>query len=60
VIWRKSLETGDANLVLQLVAEPHSELPKIPLAIILAKTDEARALLQATIHDPNPPLGGTR
>jgi hypothetical protein len=53
VIWRKGLETGDANLVLQLVAKPHPELPKVPLAVSLAKTDEARTLLQAAVHDPN-------
>jgi len=53
VIWRKGLETGDANLVLQLVAKPHPELPKVPLGINLAKTDEARTLLQAAVHDPN-------
>jgi len=39
--------------VLQLVAKPHPELPKVPLAVSLAKTDEARTLLQAAVHDPN-------
>lgn len=53
VIWRKGLETGDANVVLQLVPKPHPELPKVPLAVSLAKTDEARTLLQAAVHDPN-------
>jgi hypothetical protein len=53
VIWRKGLDTGDANLVLQLVAKPHPELAKVPLAVSLAKTEEARTLLQAAVHDPN-------
>lgn len=53
VIWRKALESGDANLVLQLVPKPHPEIPKVPLAASLAKTDEARTLLQAAVHDPN-------
>jgi hypothetical protein len=53
VMWRKGLDTGDAALVLQLVAKPHPELPKVPLAVTLAKTDEARTLLQAAVHDPN-------
>ena len=53
VIWRKGLETGDANLVLQLVAKSHPELLKVPLALNLAKTDEARTLLQTAVHDPN-------
>jgi hypothetical protein len=53
VIWRKALEAGEVNLVLQLVAKPHAELPKVPLAASLAKTDESRLLLQAAVHDPN-------
>jgi tripartite-type tricarboxylate transporter receptor subunit TctC len=53
VIWRKGLEAGDVNLVIQLVAKPHPELPRVPLAASLARTDEARTLLQAAVHDPN-------
>ena len=53
VIWRKALETGEVNIVIQLVAKPHPELPKVPLAASLAKTEEARLLLQAAVHDPN-------
>ena len=39
--------------MIQLVAKPHPELPKVPLAASLAKTEEARLLLQAAVHDPN-------
>ena len=53
VIWRKALEADEVNLVVQLVAKPHPELPKVPLAASLAKTEEARLLLQAAVHDPN-------
>src|SRR5215475_9327132 len=53
VIWRKALDAGDVNLVLQLVAKPNPELAKVPLAASLAKTEEARLLLQAAVHDPN-------
>ncbi len=53
VMWRKGLETADVNLILQLVTKPHPELPKVPLAVSLAKTEEARLLLQAAVHDPN-------
>jgi tripartite-type tricarboxylate transporter receptor subunit TctC len=53
VIWRQGIETGEANVVLQLVPKPHPELSKVPLAVSLAKTDEARTLLQAAVHDPN-------
>jgi hypothetical protein len=38
-------------VVLQTVSQPISELPKVPLAISAAKTDEARQLIQAGIHD---------
>lgn len=50
--WRKSLETGDAFIAVQAVAKPHPELPKIPLAINYAKTDEAKKLIQVGAHDP--------
>jgi tripartite-type tricarboxylate transporter receptor subunit TctC len=45
--WRKELETGEVMIVLQLSAKPHPDLPKVPLAMNLAKTDEARKLIQA-------------
>ncbi len=45
--WRKELETGEVVIVLQLSAKPHPDLPKVPLAMDLAKTDEAKKLIQA-------------
>jgi tripartite-type tricarboxylate transporter receptor subunit TctC len=45
--WRKELETGEVIIVLQLSAKPHPDLPKVPLAVNLAKTDESRKLIQA-------------
>ena len=39
--------------MIQLVAKTDPELAKVPLAASLAKTDEARLLLQAAVHDPN-------
>jgi tripartite-type tricarboxylate transporter receptor subunit TctC len=45
--WRKELETGELMIVLQLSAKPHPDLPKVPLAMNLAKTDESRKLIQA-------------
>ena len=41
---------GDVVVVLQGVAKPLSDLPNVPLAINLAKTDEARKLIDAGIH----------
>jgi len=51
--WRKSLETGDVIVVLQAVPKPFPDLPKVPLAISLAKTDEARQLIELGIHSPS-------
>jgi tripartite-type tricarboxylate transporter receptor subunit TctC len=45
--WRKELETGEVIIVLQLSAKPHPDLPKVPLAMNLARTDDARKLIQA-------------
>jgi tripartite-type tricarboxylate transporter receptor subunit TctC len=45
--WRRELDTGEAIIVLQLSAKPHPDLPKVPLAMNLAKIDESRKLLQA-------------
>jgi len=49
--WRKGIESGDAVVVLQTLPKPHADLPKVPLAINLAKTEEARQLIQTGIHD---------
>jgi len=38
--WRKAIENGDVNVVLQTVPKTQPELVKIPLAIEMAKTDE--------------------
>jgi hypothetical protein len=45
VTWRNALKTGDLIVVLQVVAKPFPDLPNVPLAINLARTDEARRLL---------------
>ena len=49
--WSKGLESGDVGVVLQMRSKPYPDFPKIPLATDLAKTDEARQLIQAGIHD---------
>lgn len=49
--WTRALDSGDAVVVLQTVPQPIAELSKIPLAIGLAKSDDAKQLLQAGIHD---------
>jgi tripartite-type tricarboxylate transporter receptor subunit TctC len=48
--WRAALDAGDVLVVLQAVAKPFPDLPGIPLAMSLAKTDEARRLIRVGIH----------
>ena len=50
--WSKAIQSGEAIVVLQAVSKPHPELPNVPLAQSLAKTEEARQLLQAGVQDP--------
>jgi tripartite-type tricarboxylate transporter receptor subunit TctC len=52
VSWRSDFTARDAVVVLQTVPRPYKELPKVPRAIDLAKTDEARRLIEAGIHGP--------
>ena len=50
--WRKALDTGEAIIVVQAISKAHPELPRVPLAIQFAKTEEARQLIQVGAHDP--------
>lgn len=50
-LWKKSIESGDMIMVLQALPKPHADLPKVPLAISYAKTEEARRLIQLGAHD---------
>jgi tripartite-type tricarboxylate transporter receptor subunit TctC len=47
----RALEAGELIVVVQAIPRAHPELPKVPLAIDLAKTDESRRIIQAGIHD---------
>jgi tripartite-type tricarboxylate transporter receptor subunit TctC len=49
--WSKALESGDARVVIQAVPKAEADLPKVPLAMDLAKTEEAKQLIQIGIHD---------
>ena len=50
--WNKAIQSGEAIVVLQALSKPHPELSHVPLGLSLAKTDEARQLIQAGIQDP--------
>ena len=49
--WRRALEAGDAIPIVQVTSKPLADLPKVPLAISLAKIDEALRLIQVGIQD---------
>ena len=49
--WRKALDAGEAIPILQVTPRPLPDLARVPLAISLAKTDEARRLIQVGIQD---------
>ncbi len=51
--WTRPIESGDALVVLQLLPKPHPDLPKVPLAITYAKSEEARQLIHVGIHNMN-------
>ena len=50
--WTKAIQSGEAIVVLQALSKPHPDLPNVPLAQSLAKTEESRQLLQAGVQDP--------
>ena len=50
--WAKSIPAGEVNVVLQVTAKKLPELPNAPLALDLAKTEEAKLLLRAGAIDP--------
>jgi tripartite-type tricarboxylate transporter receptor subunit TctC len=49
--WRQELESNQVVMVLQLIPKAHPDLPSVPLAINYAKTDDARRLIRAGVHD---------
>jgi tripartite-type tricarboxylate transporter receptor subunit TctC len=49
--WRKGLDSGEVQIVLQITTKPHPELPNVPLAVSYARTEEARRILDAAVHN---------
>ena len=45
--WRKELENNEISLVVQLSLKSHVDLPKVPLAVSYAKTDDGRKMIAA-------------
>lgn len=52
VTWSKGLQSGDVNVLIQAAPKAHPDLPKVPVAFDLVKTDEARQLLRAGVVLP--------
>jgi tripartite-type tricarboxylate transporter receptor subunit TctC len=52
VTWRKGLESGDVLPVLQLASRKQPDLPNIPHALDLAKSEEERQIIRAGAMEP--------
>jgi tripartite-type tricarboxylate transporter receptor subunit TctC len=52
--WRAALQSGDVNIIVQLTSQPVAELPKVPLALNLVNSDEARKLITAAVQTTAP------
>ncbi len=49
--WRGALDAGDVIPVLQLTGKPFPDLPNVPLAINMTKSEEARRLIQVGLQN---------
>jgi tripartite-type tricarboxylate transporter receptor subunit TctC len=50
--WRKGIESGQMNVVVQTMPSAHPELANTPLVASLARSEEAKKLLQRGVYDP--------
>jgi tripartite-type tricarboxylate transporter receptor subunit TctC len=48
--WKNGIDSGLVNVVLQVNSKKASDIPNVPNAIDLAKTAEARQLIDAGVH----------
>jgi tripartite-type tricarboxylate transporter receptor subunit TctC len=49
--WRKGLDAGEVQIILQVTPRSHPDLPGVPLAINFAKTEEGRRIIEAAVHN---------
>src|SRR5262249_47186318 len=49
--WVKALESGDVRVVIQAVPKAQHDLSNVAVALELAKSEEAKQLIQVGIHD---------
>jgi tripartite-type tricarboxylate transporter receptor subunit TctC len=52
--WRNELDSGNLMIVLQHVSKPHPDLPKVPIDLSYAKSEEGRKLIRAVVHTVGP------
>jgi tripartite-type tricarboxylate transporter receptor subunit TctC len=48
--WRKGLDSGEVVPVIQIVAKPLADIPNVPVAINLAKSEDARKLIRVGVQ----------
>ncbi|HEU4342526.1 MAG TPA: tripartite tricarboxylate transporter substrate-binding protein [Candidatus Binatia bacterium] len=53
VTWAKALQSGDVNVMIQVTPEARPDLPKVPVAVEVAKTEEAKQLIKAGTVNPS-------
>ena len=53
VTWKNGLESGNVNVIVQATPKALPDLPKVPVALDLAKSEEARQLIRAGAIDPS-------
>jgi len=51
VTWRKAIEGGEVTPIVQIVPKPFPDIPKVPLAIDLATTEEAKQLIRFGVQN---------
>jgi tripartite-type tricarboxylate transporter receptor subunit TctC len=51
--WKKGIDSGLVNVVLQVNPKKAADMPNVPNAIDYAKTQEAKQLIGAAIHAPS-------
>ncbi|MGH8642545.1 MAG: Bug family tripartite tricarboxylate transporter substrate binding protein [Burkholderiales bacterium] len=49
--WKKGLEAGEVIPVVQVVAKPLADIPNVPLAINLARTEDAKKLILVGVQN---------
>jgi len=52
--WKNELDSGNLIVVMQHVPKAHPDLPKVPIDLSFAKTDEGKKLIRAIIHTVGP------